>query len=52
MDIKVGQIYKEKKHDTTAMVVAIQDESVFLGTGNMVSRKTVADRYVLVQDTE
>ncbi|GER70494.1 hypothetical protein BpJC7_17970 [Weizmannia acidilactici] len=52
MDIKVGQVYKEKQHNILAMVVAVQNESAILGTGNMVSPKTIEDRYVLVRDAE
>ncbi|MEC2306640.1 MULTISPECIES: hypothetical protein [Heyndrickxia] len=52
MEIKIGQVYKEKQHETLAMVVAVQNESIMLGTGNLVSPKTIEDRYILVRDAE
>lgn len=52
MKIKIGQVYKEKQHETLAMVVAVQNENIMLGTGNLVSPKTIEDRYVLVRDAE
>ncbi|MEE8671191.1 MAG: hypothetical protein SOI41_11355 [Heyndrickxia coagulans] len=52
MKIKIGQVYKEKQHETLAMVVAVQNESIMLDTGNLVSPKTIEDRYVLVRDAE
>lgn len=30
MKIKIGQVYKEKQHETLAMVVAVQNESIML----------------------
>lgn len=52
MEIKVGQIYKQKEKNTMAMVTGIKNERIFLGNGVSTSKGTLHNHYILIKDVE